>query len=375
MRKRFIIVGMILVLVFGGLIAYHFVMNYFIAQYMKNFAPGAVTVNTLKVEPVDWQPVYSTVGSAVAVQGTDVSPIVSGMVTQVLFKSGDLVKKGQPLVVLDTDVLQASLDNAKAALTFNQLTYQRYQTLYRQGVIAEQDLDQAKSTYAQSLATVAQDTATLNQKYITAPFSGRVGIRQVSLGQYLNAGTVVTNIQNLNPIYVNFQVPEQFLTQLHLNAPVNVSIDTFKDHIFKGKITAFDAEVADDTKSITVQATFTNTDKSALILPGMQANIDVLLPQKGKVIAIPQQAVAYSLYGNTVYVVSEDSKPDVKADKKVPTSPNLIAKQVNVTLGASEGNLIEVVSGLKPGDIVVVDGQVKLQNGSSVSIASQSSAS
>lgn len=375
MRKRFIIVGMILVLVFGGLIAYHFVMNYFIAQYMKNFAPGAVTVNTLKVEPVDWQPVYSTVGSAVAVQGTDVSPIVSGMVTQVLFNSGDLVKKGQPLVVLDTDVLQASLDNAKAALTFNQVTYQRYQTLYRQGVIAEQDLDQAKSTYAQSLATVAQDTATLNQKYITAPFSGRVGIRQVSLGQYLNAGTVVTNIQNLNPIYVNFQVPEQFLTQLHLNAPVNVSIDTFKDHIFKGKITAFDAEVADDTKSITVQATFTNTDKSALILPGMQANIDVLLPQKGKVIAIPQQAVAYSLYGNTVYVVSEDSKPDGKADKKAPTSPNLIAKQVNVTLGASEGNLIEVVSGLKPGDIVVVDGQVKLQNGSSVSIASQSSAS
>ncbi len=360
MKKRSIIVGIILFIVFGGLVAYHFISQYLIQQYIKNYSPPPITVNTLTLNPVDWSPTYQTVGAVQAVQGTDVSPIVSGMVTKILFNSGDIVKKNQILIILDTDVQQAQVNQARALNDYDKQTYERYKTLFHQGVVSAQELDQTASNYGQANATLHQQEALLEQKYILAPFAGRVGIRDVSIGQYLNAGTMVTNIQSINPMYINFQVPEQFLTQLHIGQPVRISIDTFPGVTFKGKISAFDAQVADNTKSITVQATVPNTDKKALMLPGMQANVAVLLPQHGKVIAIPQQAVNYSLYGNSVFLI----KPST--DKK--GKPNIIATQVAVTPGNQEGNLVEILSGLKTGDQVVVDGQIKLQNNNPVKV-------
>ena len=363
LKKRFIIVGVILFVVFGGLFAYHFIASYMLKRYIKNFAMPTVTVNTMTVTPVAWQPLYSTVGSTAAVQGTNVSPIISGMVTQVLFNSGDMVKKNQVLIVMDTDILAAELANAKAGLMYNKVTYERYKILYHQGVMSAQDLDQAQSSYEESVATVAQDAGQLEQKYILAPFAGRVGIRDVSLGQYLNAGTVVTNIQSIDPIYINFQVPEQYLQSLYIGQPINATIDTFPGVSFHGKITAFDAQVADNTKSITVQATMPNHNPKAMMLPGMQADIDVILRGGGQVIAVPQQAINYSLYGNSIFVVVPST------DKK--GQPNQIAKAIAVELGAQENNLVEVMSGLNAGDNIVTDGQVKLQNGNAVKIITQ----
>jgi membrane fusion protein (multidrug efflux system) len=367
MKKRFIIIGSILFFVFGGLIAYHFISSYFIKKYIKNYAPPPITVNTLTINPVEWNPTYETVGAVQAVQGTEVSPIVSGMVTKILFNSGDIVKKNQVLIILDTDVQQAQVSQARALANYDKQTYERYKTLFHQGVVSAQDLDQSASSYGQALASLHQQEALLEQKYIVAPFAGRVGIRDVSLGQYLNAGTMVTNIQSINPMYINFQVPEQFLTQLYLGQPVRMTIDTFPGVIFKGKISAFDAQVADNTKSITVQATAPNIDKKAMMLPGMQVNIAVILPQKGKVIAIPQQALNYSLYGNTVFVI----KPSTDKQGK----PDVIASQVAVTPGDQQGNLVEIFSGLNKGDEIVVDGQIKLQNNNPVKVVINSTQS
>ena len=360
MKKRFIIVGIILFIFFGGLVAYHFIRQYLIAQYMKTYEPAPITVNTMIVNPVDWSPSYIAIGSVTAIQGTDVSPIVSGQVTKILFNSGDIVKKNQVLVILDTDVLQAQVSQARALANYDKQTYDRYKILFHEGVVSAQDLDQAASNYGQAVATLQQQIAQLEQKYIVAPFAGRVGIRDISLGQYLNAGTMVTNIQSINPMYVNFQVPEQFLPILHIGQPIEMTIDSFPHMIFKGKISAFDAMVADNTKSITVQATVPNTDKKALMLPGMQSTVSVILPQQGKVMAVPQQAVNYTLYGNTVYAI--------KPSKNKKGEPNIIATQIAVTPGEQQGNLVQILKGLKAGDQIVVDGQAKLQNNNPVKI-------
>lgn len=367
LKKRFIIVGTILFLLFGGLVAYHFVVEYFTAKFLKNYEQPPVTVNVLQVEPVTWSPTYSTVGSAVAIQGANVAPATNGIVTKILFNSGDIVKKNQVLVVLDPDIPAAQLQTDEATMRYDKITYERYQPLYQQGVLSAQNLDQAYSTYQASVATVAGDKATLAQKYIMAPFAGRVGIRSVSLGQYLNTGDVVTNIQQLNPIYVNFDLPEQFLQNMYIGQPIEVAIDTFPGMAFKGKITAFDAQVADNSKAITVQATLPNTDPKATILPGMQANVTVFLKDQGKVLAVPQEAINYSLYGNSVYVVT-DSK-----DKK--GNAMKMATAVPITPGLQEGNLVEVTGELKAGDLIVVDGLSKLQGNSSVTIVNQTSQS
>lgn len=367
LKKRFIIVGIILFIVFGSLIAYHYIAGYFMQRYIKNFAMPAVTVNAMTVNSVPWQPLYSTVGSTVAVQGTDLSPPVSGIVTKVLFNSGDMVKKNQILIVMDTAIYAGELETAKASLAYNKVTYERYKVLYHEGVVSAQDLDKAQADYQESVGTVGQDAGQLAQKYILAPFAGRVGIRDVSLGQYLNAGTVVTNIQSIDPIYVNFQVPEQYLQSLYIGEPLNVTIDTFPGVTFHGKISAFDAQVADNTKSITVQGTLPNHNPKAMMLPGMQANIDVVLKGAGNVIAVPQQAINYSLYGNSIFVIQSGT------NKK--GQPAEVANAVAVELGDQEGNLVQVTKGLNAGDNIVLDGQVKLQSGNAVKIISQTTQS
>jgi len=365
LRKRFIIVGIILVVLFGGLIAYHFVMAILTKRFLAKFEPPPVTVNVLKVEPVKWTPTYSTVGSAVAIQGANIAPEVNGTVTKVLFNSGAMVKKNQLLVVINPDIYAAQLQADEAKAAYNKVTYERYVPLYQQGVVSAEQLDQIQSDYEASVANVAQDKATLAQKYIVAPFAGRVGIRTVSLGQYLNSGDVITNIQQLDPIYVNFQLPEQYLQDMYIGQPVDITIDTFPGMTFTGKISAFDAQVADNSKSITIQATFPNHDPKAMILPGMQANVTVFLKQNGEVLAVPQQAINYSLYGNTVYVITDGKDKNGK--------PVKMATAIAVTPGMQEGNLVEISGGaLKAGDLVVVDGLAKLQGNAPVTIVNES---
>jgi membrane fusion protein (multidrug efflux system) len=359
LKKRFIITGIVLAVVFGGLLAYHIFMGMMMQKYLKNFAPPPATVNVVTVSQGEWQNSYSTVGNLVAVQGTNISPQVNGTVTKVLFNSGDYVSAGQPLIILDTGILAAQLAQAIANERLQKVNYVRAASLYRQGVMSQSDFDTARSNYAQALATTEQGQQTLNQKILAAPFAGRVGIRQVSLGQYLNVGDVVTNIQQLDPIYANFDVPQQFLQTMHVGQAVEFTVDTFPGQVFKGKITAFNAQVGTDTKAITVQATIPNRNPKMRLLPGMMTNVRVLMNMEKSVLSVPQQAVSYTLYGNSIFVVATEQK-----EGKTIT----IAKVVPITTGEQIGNAVRVNSGLKAGDQVVIDGQVKLQDGSPIKI-------
>lgn len=360
LRKRFIITGIILAVIFGGLLAYHIVVGMMIQKYMKNFTPPPIAVNVVTVTDGPWQNSYSTVGNLVAIQGTDISPQVTGTVTKVLFNSGDYVVAGQPLIILDTGILAAQLEQSLANERLQKVNYVRAAILYRQGVMSQSDFDTARANYQQALGAAEESQQQLNQKILAAPFAGRVGIRQVSLGQYLNAGDVVTNIQKLDPIYANFDVPEQYLSQMYVGQPVEFVVDTFPKQIFKGKITAFNAEVGSDTKSITVQATIPNRDPKMRLLPGMLANVRVLMQLEENVLSVPQQAISYTLYGDSIFVVRKETSKDGKSQT--------IAKVVPLVVGEQVGNQVRVVSGLAPGDQVVINGQVKLQDGSPINI-------
>jgi membrane fusion protein (multidrug efflux system) len=368
LRKRFIIVSLILLIIFGGLFTYHLVMNMLMHRFIKNFTPPPVSVNVITVQPGPWQDSYDTVGNLVAIEGTDISPQVSGTVTRVLFNSGDYVNVGQPLIIMDTGILAAQLEQAIANERLQKINYVRAAILYRQGVISQSDFDTTRANYQEALGSMEQNQQELNQKILAAPFSGRVGIRQVSVGQYLNAGDQVTNIQQLDPIYANVEVPEQFLGKLHQGQPVEFIIDTFPNQVFKGKITAFDARVGNNTKAITVQATIPNGNPKMRLLPGMMAKVRVLMAQQNNLISVPQQAVSYTLYGNSIYVVS-------KAEDPKTHETSLTAKAVNITTGEQNGNQVLVTSGLHAGDQIVVDGQVKLQDGSRIKIANGTAAS
>lgn len=360
LRKRFIITGIILVVVFGGLLAYHIIVGMMIKNYMKNFTPPPVAVNVITVTDGPWQDSYSTVGNLVAIQGTNISPQITGTVTRVLFNSGDYVQAGQPLIIMDTGILAAQLEQSLANERLQKIDYVRSAILYRQGVISQSDFDTARANYQQALGAAEESQQQLNQKILAAPFSGRVGIREVSIGQYLNAGDVVTNIQQLDPIYVNFDVPEQFLSQMYVGQQVEFVVDTFPNQVFKGKITAFDAEVGSDTKAITVQATVPNSDPKMRLLPGMLANVRVLMKVEPHVLSVPQQAVSYTLYGDSVFVVHTQTGKDGKSET--------IAKVVPIVPGEQVGNQVQVKSGISVGDQVVINGQVKLQDGSPVQV-------
>lgn len=361
LRKRFIIVVIILAVVFGSLFAYHIVVGMFVKNYMKNFAQPPATVNVVTVAAGPFQDSYDTIGNLVAVQGTDISPEVSGTITRINFNSGDYVKAGQVLLELDPQIQAAGLANAIANARLQKINYERGAILYKQGVISQSDFDTDYANYQEAVANVGQNQGSLAQKIIRAPFSGKVGIRLVSLGQYLNAGTVITNIQELNPIYVNFELPEQYLTQLYIGQPIDISVDTFPNQIFEGKISAFDAQVGSDTKSITVQATIPNTDAKMMLLPGMLAQLKVLMPMQANVISIPQEAISYTLYGNNVYIVK--TKEDPKTHQTIQ-----YADEVPITVGTQQGDNVVVLKGVNPGDEVIVNGQVKIQNGSPVQI-------
>jgi membrane fusion protein, multidrug efflux system len=370
LKKRFIITGIILAIIFGGLLAYHIIVGLMIKNYMKNFAPPPVSVNVVTVTQGSWQNSYSTVGNLVAVQGTNISPQVTGTVTKVLFNSGDYVQAGQSLIIMDTGILSAQLAGAIANERLQKVNYVRAASLYRQGVMSQSDFDTARANYQTALAQAENDQQQLNQKILAAPFTGRVGIRQVSLGQYLNAGDVVTNIQQLNPIYANFDVPEQFLSQMHLGQNVEFTVDTFPDHIFKGKITAFNAEVGNDTKAITVQATLPNNNPKMRLLPGMLTKVRVLMAVEQNVLSVPQQAISYTLYGDSVFVVATQPIKADKEDKKAKATTEIIAKTVPIMAGEQVGNQVRIVSGVNAGQEVVINGQVKLQDGSPISIVS-----
>lgn len=332
-------------------------------EHMK-MPPVLVSVATSRAE--SWQPYIESVGSMTAVQGITLSPQVSGVVTAIHFDSGAVVQKGQLLVSLDTDVLQAQLDNSIAAMKLAKINFDRQAQLYQQAAASKSDYDTALATLEQDQALVAQNQALLDQKLIRAPFAGVVSIRQISLGQYLNAGDPITSLQMLSPIFVDYTISQQELSKVFVGQAVEVTTATFPGMIFNGKVVAISSNVDPNTRSIAVRAELANNDSKQQLLPGMFVTIHTLLPVQDNVVTIPQSAVGYSLYGDSVYEVVPQSK-NQGAKGKIPYQyTGFAAHQVYVTTGDVRGTDVAILKGLPSGVQVVTAGQIKLQEGTAV---------
>ena len=322
------------------------------------FGPPPAAVTTVTVKPQTWQPVLRAVGSLKAVNGVTVSTDLAGIVSDIAFESGKPVKMGDLLVKLDTQQEEAQLRSAEARLGLAKTDLERKRDLIAKKAIAQSDWDTAESQVAQMKASVEEMKALVARKRLTAPFDGLVGIRQISKGQYVNPGAVIVALQSLDPIFVEFSLPQQHFASIATGRKVRLAVNGLDAGKFEGEITAIDSLVDPNTRNILVQATVKNAEH--LLRPGMFADIEVLLPESSGVLAIPSSAIAYAPYGDSVFVVREKKGPDGK--------PSKIVEQQIVQLGPTRGDQVSVSSGLKDGDEVVSAGVFKLRPGAPVRV-------
>jgi membrane fusion protein (multidrug efflux system) len=345
-----------MVLLVGGILGYKLFGRYMMNKSMAAQKPPPAVVSTIEAREETWQPTLHAVGSFAAVQGIIVSTQLDGAVTKVAFESGATVKEGDLLVQQDISAEEAQLASAQAGAVLAQLNLDRAKELRAQGTNAQADLDAATAAFQQTQANAAALKAAIDKKTIRAPFDGRLGIRQVNLGQFLRSGAAVVPLQLLDPIYINFALPQQNVAQVAAGQPVRVSVDAYPGEVFAGTVNALNPNVDDVTRNFQLQATLKNTD--GRLHPGMFGSVEVQLPVTEKVITVPLSAIVYNPYGNAVYIVEDHGKD----------GNGLIVRQQFVQTGANRGDQVAILKGVKPGDTVVTAGQLKLRNGASIVI-------
>ncbi|MFZ2469198.1 efflux RND transporter periplasmic adaptor subunit [Parvibaculum sedimenti] len=350
------IVGAILALFIG----YKIFMGMMIKKFMASMGNKAETVAAMTVTPQNWEPTISAVGSLRAVRGTDIAPQLAGVVASVPFKSGDDVKAGDVLLQLADEDDVANLNSLKASAELARITYERNKELVRTRAVSQAALDSAVATYKSALAQVAAQQALVNKKQIKAPFAGRVGIRLVDVGQYLTAGTKVTTLQALDPIFIDFSVPQQSVHLVKPGQKITLTTNAFPGETFTGEIAAIDPKLDSETRNVAVRAELPNPDRR--LLPGMFGSVKVVTGEPEKIIALPQTAITFNPYGQSIFIVK---KGEPGADGK----PVLTVDQTFITTGDTRGDEIAVLKGLKDGDMVVTSGQIKLKNGSHIVIS------
>lgn len=322
------------------------------------FAPPPSAVTTSVVQPQTWQPVLSAVGSLKAVNGVVVSTDLAGIVSEIPFASGTQVKKGAMLLKLDTQQEEAQLRSSDAKLALAKTELERKRDLITKKAIAESELDTAESQLRQMQASVEEMRALVSRKKIEAPFDGFVGIRQVNVGQYLMPGAAIVPLQSMDPIYVEFSLPQQHLESMEMGKKLRLSATGAAGAQFEGEITAIDSRVDESTRNFMVQGTVKNPEHK--LRPGMFVDVEVLLPPKEGVLAIPTTSIAYAPYGDSIYVVREALGPDGKPQKQ--------AQQQFVKLGPKRGDQVTVLSGVKEGDEVVTSGTFRLRPNAPVQV-------
>jgi membrane fusion protein, multidrug efflux system len=325
------------------------------------FEPPPTAVTTDVAQRTEWQPTLESVGTVTAVNGVTVSTDLAGIVRQIAFESGNKVREGDLLVHLDTTQEEAQLHSAEAQRDFAAVSLKRDKDLVEKHAISQSDYDNADAVFRQNQASVDQFKALIARKTLRAPFDGVAGIRQVNLGQYLKEGDMVVTLQAFDPIYVNFSLPQQDLSKLVIGEPVQLRVDAFPDQTFNGTITAINSLVDQATRNVQVQATFANRDLR--LRPGMFAKVSVILSERQNVVAIPATAIHYAPYGDSIFVVSELKDPQGKEYKGV--------REQFIKTGQARGDMIAVVSGLKPGDEVVTSGVFRLKSGAHVKVNNQ----
>jgi len=351
-RRRLIIVVLAAGLLLAAIVAFNTWKANFVADLRKKNAAPPQTVSAANVRFTDWQPEVSAVGSMRAVRGVDVTTEVTGLVRTLRFNSGDEVKAGQVLVELNADAEIAQQQALEAAAELSATVYKRDLEQYDAEAISKAQLDADAADLKNKRAQANAQKALVQKKIIRAPFAGRLGITTVNPGQYLNTGDKVVTLQAVDPIYVDFKLPQQQLAQIANGQSVNLTTDSFPGVKFVGKINAIDPRVDASTRNFQAEATIPNQDRK--LLPGMFARVAVIAGEAKSYLTLPQTAITYNPYGATVFVAQR---------KPGGSEKDLIAQQAFVTLGPTRGDQVAVVKGVKEGDLVVTSGQMKLVNG------------
>lgn len=322
----------------------------------KGFAPPPETVSSAVAREEKWQGYLSAIGSVIADQGVMVTPEIAGTVREIKFESGSVVAKGDLLVRMDTSSEEAQLRSLEAQVEFAKVSLDRQLTLRTNQLVSQSDLDSADAAWKQAVANADNVRATIEKKTIHAPFAGQLGIRLISLGQYLDAGKPIVSLIALSPVHASFTLPQQDLAQLKLGMKVRVTTDTYTNRVFEAILTAMNPDLDSSTRSVPVLATVTNEDHA--LRPGMYVKAEVLLPEERTVVVIPATAILSAPFGDSVYIIEEKPGKDGK--------PGLTVRQQFVRTGQARGDLITVESGLKPGDRIVSAGAFKLRNGMAI---------
>ena len=355
-----VIVGLLVVLVLGGLYGFNRFREQAIATYFANNKPPPAQISAVEAKAESVPRFAAGIGSVAAVHQVTINPEVGGRATKIFFTPGATVKAGDPLVQLNDAPERGDLANYEAQARWAETTLQRSSELAKNQYEARETVDQKRSQLDQARAQISKTQALIEQKLIRAPFSGQLGTRQIEVGQYLNPGARIATLTDLSTLYVNFTLPSQMRAQISVGQRVNVTADAFPGRNFSAEITTIEPQISADTRTMAVQATMPNPDNA--LLPGMFVNAAVVLPPQPDITVLPETAVDYTLYGDSVYVIHEDGK-DAK--------DNAILKAVRtpVKTGARWGNKVAILDGVKPGDRVIAAGQVKVQNGAQVAIS------
>jgi membrane fusion protein, multidrug efflux system len=359
MIRWFIIVGLLLALLVGALVGFNAFRSHMIAQFFANNKPppSSVAISEAKSEVIP--NLLTAVGDLAAVHQVNVTSDLSGRITDIMFIAGSTVKAGSPLVQLFDGPEQGDLASFKAQATGAQLALDRAKQLAARQFGPQSTADAAQATYDQANAGIAKTEAIISQKLVRAPFDGELGVRHVEVGQYLTAGTQIVTLTDLSTLYANFTVTEKQSAQLSVGQTVRIAVDAYPGRSFEGKINAIEPQISTDTRNIRVQATLDNPDH--ILKPGMFTTATIVLPDKPAVVTIPETAVDYTLYGDSVFLLTEKKEDDGKT--------SLTAVRTFVRTGNRVNGRAEILSGLKPGDRVVAVGQLKLQSGAAVAIS------
>jgi multidrug efflux system membrane fusion protein len=351
------LVATLLALVLGGLYGFNWYRNKMTANYFATFKPPPAQISAVVAQAANVPRAAAGIGSLASVHQVTISPEVGGRITKIFFTAGATVKAGDPLIQLNDEPERGDLANYQAQLHMAEITLARNTQLARRQFSPQETVDQNQTQLEQMKAQIAKTEAIIAQKLVRAPFAGRLGVRQVELGQFLNPGATVVTLTDLSHLYINFTLPSQQRSEIKLGQKVNVTADAFPGRVFTAEITTIEPQIRPDTRTIAAQATMANPDEA--LMPGMFVNAGVVLPPQPDQVVVPETAVDYTLYGDSVYVISEDGTDG-------SGEPVLKAHRTPVTAGAHWEGQVAIRSGLKPGDRVVAAGQVKLQDGGQV---------
>jgi len=350
--KRLVLVILVLIVMFGGIFGW----KYFVGQKMAammSAPPPPATIASAEVQRESWQPYLYSVGSVVATQGVFVTTEVPGQVESILFESGQQVAAGDVILQLDDSVDEADLEGLIAQLNLARLQFERARKLLKDRSVSQSEYDQSRAQLDSAEATVASKRAVIAKKKIRAPFGGQLGIREVDVGEYLSPGARIVPLQALDPVYVDYTLPERHFDTLAVGQAVRVEVQAYPGQVFEGSISAINPGIDPGTRSVRLRATLDNPGQ--LLRPGMFAEVRTVLPARDDILTLPRTAVTYNPYGESVFVIVEQEGQQVVQNRRIRT-------------GEVRAGRVEIVDGLNVGEVVVSAGQVKLRNGQAVTI-------